>query len=234
MRDLIEEKKCSRCGVVKPVSDFYIRSDSKKYLGRCKTCVKSYNTQYFDKNKDSLKEDHKNYGIENKDSISLNKKRYYVCKKSEILQEKKNYYKNNKSKIRTRIREYESTRRKTDKVYALRKNISTNIGKHLAKAGESCMKYLPYTIAQLKQHLESQFELWMTWKNYGKYDPKIWNDNDPTTWTWQLDHIIPHSTFKYASMKDEEFKKCWALDNLRPYSAKQNYLDGITRTRHIK
>lgn len=27
-------------------------------------------------------------------------------------------------------------------------------------------------------------------------------------------------------MEDENFKKCWALSNLRPLSAKQNVLDG--------
>jgi hypothetical protein len=30
-------------------------------------------------------------------------------------------------------------------------------------------------------------------------------------------------------MVDEEFKKCWALSNLRPLSAKQNILDGNRR-----
>lgn len=30
--------------------------------------------------------------------------------------------------------------------------------------------------------------------------------------------------FKQSSMEDEEFKECWALDNLRPLSAKQNLL----------
>ena len=29
---------------------------------------------------------------------------------------------------------------------------------------------------------------------------------------------------EYVSMKDDEFKKCWALDNLRPLSAKENLL----------
>jgi hypothetical protein len=33
-------------------------------------------------------------------------------------------------------------------------------------------------------------------------------------------------------MDDEEFKKCWSLDNLRPLSAKQNILDGTSRKRH--
>jgi len=33
-------------------------------------------------------------------------------------------------------------------------------------------------------------------------------------------------------MEDQEFLDCWALDNLRPYSAKQNFLDGVRRIRH--
>lgn len=33
-------------------------------------------------------------------------------------------------------------------------------------------------------------------------------------------------------MKDEDFKKCWALSNLRPLCAKQNLIDGVTKIRH--
>ena len=65
----------------------------------------------------------------------------------------------------------------------------------------------------------------MNWNNWGKYNPKTWDDNDSSTWTWQIDHIIPVSHFKYNCESDEEFKKCWSLDNLRPYSAKQNIIE---------
>ena len=74
----------------------------------------------------------------------------------------------------------------------------------------------------------------MNWSNHGIYDPKIWNDLDTSTWRWQIDHIIPHSEFPYSSMQDENFKKCWSLNNLRPYSAKQNILDGTNKVRHKK
>jgi len=57
-------------------------------------------------------------------------------------------------------------------------------------------------------------------------------ENDRTTWTWQLDHIIPQSTFKYTSMEDKKFQNCWALNNLRPYSANLNLLDGVNKIRH--
>lgn len=121
----------------------------------------------------------------------------------------------------------------------LRKSVSTLIRFGLkrnlsSKNGKSCSKYLPYTFTKLKKHIESLWEPWMNWSNFGQYKPKLWNDNDPSTWVWNLDHIIPHSLFNYTSMEDEDFKKCWALENLRPLNAKQNVIDGVKRIRHIK
>ena len=42
----------------------------------------------------------------------------------------------------------------------------------------------------------------------------------------------PVCDLPYQSMADENFRKCWALDNLRPLSAKQNIMDGVCRRRH--
>jgi hypothetical protein len=33
-------------------------------------------------------------------------------------------------------------------------------------------------------------------------------------------------------MEDENFKRCWALENLRPLRADKNHKDGVKRTRH--
>ena len=56
-------------------------------------------------------------------------------------------------------------------------------------------------------HLEKQFLSGMTWDNYGD---------------WHIDHIIPKSSFKYASFEDPEFRECWSLSNLRPLWGKEN------------
>jgi hypothetical protein len=101
-----------------------------------------------------------------------------------------------------------------------------------SKFGKSIQEFLSWNKLELRAHLEKQFETWMTWDNYGRYDPKTWKDDDITTWTWQLDHIIPRSDLPYSSMMDENFCKCWALSNLRPLNAKQNIIDGTSRTRH--
>lgn len=129
--------------------------------------------------------------------------------------------------------------RKTDPNFAVRQSVSHLIWRTLknnnsSKDGESCLNYLGYTIDDLKQHLELLFEPWMSWNNYGKYDSKIWNDNDQKTWTWQIDHIIPQSDLPYTNMNDNNFKKCWSLENLRPLSSKQNNLDGVNGVRHNK
>mgnify|MGYP006320042627 FL=1 len=91
---------------------------------------------------------------------------------------------------------------------------------------------MDYSIKELREHLEKQFEPWMNWNNHGRYNLLSWNENDSSTWTWQIDHIIPQSVLVYSSMEEDNFKKCWALNNLRPYSAKLNLTDGVTRSRH--
>jgi len=132
---------------------------------------------------------------------------------------------------------------KNDISFKLRKRISRYIGIALKKSNScknnlSCLKYLEYTIQELKIHIEKQFNnignYWMNWNNNGSYNSHTWNDDDKSTWTWQLDHIIPQSDLLYSSMEDDNFKICWALSNLRPLSAKQNSIDGATRIRHIR
>lgn len=101
---------------------------------------------------------------------------------------------------------------------------------------------LLWTIEEFKIHIESLFShpnnltrdgtVWMTWDNHGQYLPKLWNDNDISTWVWNLDHIIPHSKFNYSSLTDQECIDCWSLSNLRPYNGELNILEGTKRTRH--
>lgn len=61
---------------------------------------------------------------------------------------------------------------------------------------------------QLKEHLENKFDKNMSWNNYGIY--------------WYIDHIYPQSLLPYMSMSDDNFKKCWSLDNLQPLQAIDN------------
>ena len=78
--------------------------------------------------------------------------------------------------------------------------------------------HLPYTPEELKIHIESLWEPWMSWDNYGKFDKN--------RTTWQIDHIIPQSKLPFESFDDENFKKCWDLKNLRPLETTANLKKG--------
>jgi len=114
--------------------------------------------------------------------------------------------------------------KRKDPVRKLRHAVSCSIRGMLKHNGsykrkKSIRNYLPYSIEELKAHLESLWEPWMDWDNYGG------RSNDKRR-TWHIDHIIPHYSFKYTSMADSQFLECWALSNLRPLEKKLNMSKG--------
>ena len=221
-------QKCHMCGITEDKVEFH------KNSRRCKKCTSIYKKQYREKNKELIKKKDKQYRLANKEYL-LEKQRKYRASKAETIRKRAQNYRNRTREERRKVkREYEKYKRQTDLLYKIKINISSTVYRCIknAKETKSIKNFLPYSILELKIHLESKFEPWMNWSNWGVYKPDNWNDNDNSTWTWQIDHIIPQSDLLYTSMEDENFKKCWSLDNLRPYSAKQNIFDGVNRIRH--
>ena len=68
---------------------------------------------------------------------------------------------------------------------------------------------LPYTVAQMRAHIEALFEPWMRWENHGD---------------WEVDHKKPRSLFDHTDKT--QIVECWALENLRPISAIENLKKG--------
>jgi len=194
-------KLCRICNIEKDDKQFY-KCDLLKKSIRCIPCAKIYKKQYYLNNKNFVK-----------NNVAV-------------------YKSNNKEKIKKLSRSYyEKNRKLIDPKYKLRMLLSNRIycflkNRNGSKNNKSILDCLPYTVLELKIHLESMFEVWMNWSNWGRYNLKTWNNNDQSTWTWQIDHIMSHSSFNYTSMDEQAFKDCWALSNLRPFSAKQNLLDG--------
>jgi hypothetical protein len=114
-----------------------------------------------------------------------------------------------------------TTKMKTSKNYKakehrkLRQYVSNSIGKKMFNRGYrkafGIFRHLPYTVQELRSHLESKFTDDMSWDNYGK---------------WHIDHIKPDSWFTYSSVEDQDFKDSWALSNLQPLWAKDNLSKG--------
>jgi len=202
-------KTCKKCQNNLRIIKFRVRKKNNKHYNICKQC-ENINNKLYNKNHRSDKK--------------LYAKQYQ--------QNNPTYKANWRSKNKLVINNKEKLKKQIDVSYKLRKNVSRSISKAINKKSNSITKYLPYTLDDLKNHLESLFEPWMTWTNYGQYKKTSWKDEDSSTWKWNIDHIIPQSTFQYSNMEDQSFKDCWNLDNLRPYSAKLNVLDGAQKIRH--
>lgn len=94
----------------------------------------------------------------------------------------------------------------------LRCVVSRSIAQKLKSRGgsknSSILTALPYSIEDLKKHLESRFQPNMTWDNYGD---------------WHVDHIRPDNSFTYETMSDDQFLESWSLNNLQPLWAMDNF-----------
>src|SRR5258708_5394369 len=244
------EKICKKHNITKilyplknGITQFYCKECKRESNYRNREKIKEYQKQYQIDNREEIKENSKLYYIENREEILENKKQYHIENKeerneyskqyhAEHKEEKREYNKQyrieNKEEIREYNKQYGINNKEEIKEYKKQYWFLHKSGS--SKNGSSILKHLLYTIEELKNYIELLFEPWMSWENHSKYNIKTWDENDQLTWTWNLDHIIPQTHLPYTSMEDDNFKICWALENLRPYNAKKNIEEGNNRS----
>lgn len=152
---------------------YRIKEDRKKYEKSHRKEITEKGKKYRKANPEKAKEYAKRYRNKNKDKINKNRKKYI---------------KDNSEKIKEKRRKYDKDRKKRDIVYKLKHNIRSAIGMAIKNKGYSqksrTHEILGCSYEEFKIYLESKFEPWMTWDNYGKY-------NGTLNYGWDIDHIIP-------------------------------------------
>ena len=128
----------------------------------------------------------------------------------------KQYNIDNKERKKERENGYYHKRKQVDSLWVLKQNTSSLIrwgfkNKNIKKNTKS-IDILGCTWEQFKQHIESQFEPWMTWDNRGSH--KVLGPNI----TWDLDHIIPVS----SAVNEEDIKRLNHYTNFQPLCSYQN------------
>jgi hypothetical protein len=84
-----ETKVCSKCGLEKPLSEYYFRKDKNKYYSSCKECInkrtkqnhidrKEYMKKYYNNNKQVILKRHREYEETYKDERTLYKRDWYI------------------------------------------------------------------------------------------------------------------------------------------------------------
>lgn len=147
----------------------------------------------------------------NKTYMSEKSKTWYSQNKEYRKEYLKIYREKNIEKIKQIKRDYERNRKHNDPIYKLISNFRTAIYQVLKESNVEknghYFEILKYTPEELIIHLENQFKDDMTWDNYGK---------------WHVDHILAISHHNIKEIGDEEFMRCWSLENLQPMWGDEN------------
>mgnify|MGYP001070576282 CR=1 FL=1 len=164
--------------------------------------------------------------IKNRKRILEKRKKYYKDKRKIILKKQKKYNKDNYEKISKRRkkyrqnnseqrRQYVNMKRRTDLKLNLDNKISSKIRRSL-KGKKNYKKWetlVGYTKVDLIKRLKYTLPQGYTWQDF--LDGKL-----------HIDHIIPISAFNYNTSDNPDFKRCWALTNLRLLTEKENRIKG--------
>jgi len=191
----VTSKVCTKCKTEKLLSEFNDHHSCRFGVNSvCKKC-KGINGAIYNKL--------------NKKKSSKYQKEYYKKNKDKKLKQQTIHRKNNKDLISAKEKKRYAVRIKNPK-FRLDNNISRLI--NFALKGNKNRRHwedlVGYTSADLRKRLEGLFKNGMNWENYGS--------------AWHVDHIIPRSVFNYTKPEHEDFKKCWALNNLQPMLVKEN------------
>jgi hypothetical protein len=185
-------KNCTTCNQEKENSEFYVRKNGTLYT-ECKQCKNARGRNRYDKNP----EEHK----------KLTSK-YYKENGEQVRAKNKEWRENNPEKRRALGRKHNNKYRKTvEGNIHDRMRRSINDCLRSGKNGRSWESLVGYTLHDLKEHLESQFNNVYSWDNRH---------------LWHIDHIIPKKYFNIIDENCDDFKQCWSLNNLQPLWAKDN------------
>ena len=202
-------KKCSRCQTEKDINSFFSdksKKDGKSYI--CKLCHREISKRYYYDNKEKVLLATRKWQNKNAGRVAEKRKEWRKVnpdkRKAEFQRWKDKY----PEKAKVLFRGYARERRKTIKGNLVNR-IAPSMARSLreGKNGRTWENLVEYTVEDLKKHLEKNFLLGMSWENRN---------------LWHIDHKIPISAFNYETTEDIDFKRCWALSNLRPLWAFEN------------
>tara|TARA_R110000868_G_scaffold401414_1_gene676862 strand:- start:305 stop:1021 length:717 start_codon:yes stop_codon:yes gene_type:complete len=209
---------CTKCEKAKDLSNFGVHSTRASGVQEvCRACKSMVDKLLRARTLDKCSENHKKYYLLHRDSIMERVKQYSIDNSESIKQKNKERFQLNKEKWN----QYGKDRAKVDPVYRMK----VQMRKLLIKAlnGQSKSKtteeIIGCTYIELKNHIESQFESWMTWSNKGLY-------NGDFNYGWDVDHIIPLASAK----SPEEILYLNHYTNLRPLCSHVNR--NIKRDKH--
>lgn len=156
-----------------------------------------YDIEYRRKNKEKRRKQHAEWVRKNPEKVKASKDRhkskkketdklYVENNKDKVNLIKKKWAENNKDKVRKAKNDYMTKRLLEDPLFKIKHNISCSIRRGFKNNGfkkkNKTENILGCSIESFKKYIESKWEPWMNWDNYGLY-------NGEERYGWDLDHI---------------------------------------------
>jgi len=164
-----------------------------------------YRKKWKSLNKEREKETNRLWNQENRKEVQARKEQYYIDNATKLKANSSEWRKKNRDKI--------NKSRNINPYKRIVMNIRSKISKIVkGKIKESStLSLLGCSMAELKIHLESQFQSGMSWENYGLHG-------------WHIDHIRPLANFDFNTI--DQLQTAWHYSNLQPLWAKDNLKKG--------
>lgn len=194
-------KICSKCDEEKVINEFK-KCKSGRYgvSSICKKCMNA--KERLRRQRSDIKEKLKKYNQE------------YSAKNRKIINHRRSIWRKNNKELsrlsyrRSHIKQREN--RKNNSSARLRRNLSARLNIALKTIGHNktrkTIELLGCDMPFFKQYIESQFDEYMNWNNYGSY--------------WHADHKLACALFDLTDI--EQQKICFHYSNLRPLEGGEN------------
>ncbi len=188
------------------------REHMREYNRRYKASVKERDAE---KNRKKAAE----WAAQNKERHAANAKRRYASKSEEIIQKtaanRKRRREADPEGFRAKDAAYVRQRRQTNLKFAVSSRMSNRVFYALRrnKEGRSWKTMVDYTLDELVERLNSTMPDGYTWDDF-------------LSGALHIDHETPVAVFNFTSPSDHDFKRCWALSNLRLLPALENLKKG--------
>ena len=209
-------KACTKCLESKPnTSDFYSKA-RRGFRAQCKNCVNSDEKLRREKNPDRGRDRSAAWYAANKERKNLKSSEWYAANRGRVASGRLVRIAKDHEGAKKRYRDWANKRYSEDPRFRVNTCISSHIRKALkkGKGGKRWQELVGYSLDDLIVHLERQFLKGMAWENFG---------------TWHIDHIVPKASFCFEDAESPGFRACWALSNLRPLWAEDNFSKSKSR-----
>lgn len=170
---------------------------------------KSAQRKLYLSKQDEIKKRQREYYYKNKERVRAYVRGYYQRNKEKLREVSKKWVSRNQEKSRLYKKQHIKRKLQNDPAFRLMTNLRRRIRSLNAKNSDRTMLLIGCSINELKAHLESQWDHWMNWGNYGFGDGK-----------WVVDHIKPCSKFDLLNTEDR--LACFHYTNLRPLCWREN------------